>query len=206
MIIPVSMVGVLSTNVVAAISPFPTDGPEWSDFTVYINSTAQGQVNFTGAEFMALPNITGHATPQGDVRAQFRGVNFSWFAETYADWGNYSAKFIATDGFSVTKQMAEMVNNATHCYILAYEYEGRLMTNQYQLWLIPIAVEPDGDILFAGNVHPRMINQIQIIGTEAQAESERAILMFVIIFSAVVSMIGAALIGFNVYLSRRKKA
>jgi hypothetical protein len=203
-IIPVSMAGVLTTNVAAALSPHPLDGGPHTDWTVFINSTAQGQINFTSAEFMALPNVTGWATPQGDVRAKFKGVNFTWFATTYGQWGNLSAKFIATDGFTVTKNDGNIISNASYCHILAYEYEDTLMGSQYQLWLIPVCITPGGDIGFVGNQHPRIINEIQIIGGEAEAESALRILMFVITFAGGVSVVGAMVILVSVAMSRRK--
>ncbi|MHA2407938.1 MAG: hypothetical protein ACXACA_06175 [Candidatus Ranarchaeia archaeon] len=204
-IIPVSMAGVLTTNVAAALSPHPLDGGPYDQWDVFINSDAQGQINFTAAEFMALPNVTGWATPQGDVRAKFKGVNFTWFAVTYGAWGgNISAKFIATDGFTATKDNTSIISNATHCHILAYEYDDQLMGNQYQLWLIPICVTPGGDIGFAGNQHPRIINEVQIIGSAAAGESTQRILIFVVTFAGAVSVVGALVIALSVVLQRRK--
>ena len=78
------------------------------------------------------------------------------------------------------------------------------MTNQYQLWLVPVDIRPDGDILFAGNQHPRIINEVQIIGGEAEAESNLRILMFVITFAGGVSVVGAIVIALSVTISRRK--
>jgi hypothetical protein len=198
------MAGVLTTNVAAALSPHPLDGGPYDGWDVFINSTAQGQINFTAAEFMALPNVTGWATPQGDVRAKFRGVNFTWFAHTYGQWGNLSAKFIATDGFTATKNDGNIISNATHCHILAYEYEDQLMGNQYQLWLVPVCVVDGGNIEFVGNQHPRIINEVQIIGGEAEAESALRILMFVITFAGGVSVVGALVIALSVVINRRK--
>ncbi|MHA2060355.1 MAG: hypothetical protein ACW976_06235 [Candidatus Ranarchaeia archaeon] len=202
-IMPISMISVLP-NVDAVLTPHPIDGPEFDQFTVFINSSAQGQINFTAAEFMALPNVTGWATPQGDVRAKFKGVNFTWFATTYGEWGNLSVQFIASDGFTGIMDNTSIISNASYCHILAYEYEDRLMTSQYQLWVVPVCVDSGGDIEFVGRNHPRLINEIQIIGGGIAEDIIRRAILLVIVFSSGVAALGASIIGVSVVIERRK--
>ena len=206
LLVPVSVLAVLPMHATAALTPHPTGGDEYSGFTLFINSTKQGMINFTAEEFMALDSVTGWATPEGEPKAKIKGVNFTWFAVTYGDWGNLSAKLIAVDDFTQTHDESTVVSNATHCHVLAYEYNDRLMTDEYQLWFIPITIVDGGDSPFNAGFAPRMIDEIQIIGLAEAAGSELAILMFIVTVVGAIVAVGVVLVALYMWSSRRKSS
>ncbi|MHA1917448.1 MAG: hypothetical protein ACTSUV_03950 [Candidatus Ranarchaeia archaeon] len=199
MIVPVGMMGVIPK------SEAQTDGAPFTDFSVSIVSDETDLVNFTAAEFMAFPNVTGWSTRTGDAKAKYEGINFTWFAITYASWsGNQSAKFIADDGFTSTLSMDQIISNSTYCYILAYKYNDVIMDNQYQLWIVPVALDEADNIEWAGNAHPRMIRTIEIIGEGAAAASTLNILIFVLVFATGVCALGLGLVAVVVKMDKSK--
>ncbi len=200
-----SLVGPRSTRNVQAIELKQFDGPPHSDFNVTINST-KGMYNFTGLEFMALPNVTGWSTLGGEAKMKWKGVNFTWFAETYGVWGpNLTAEFKALDGFTSNMDFEDVINNATHTYILAYEFDDRLLDDLGQVWILPITLEESGNILWTGQAHPRMVTFINIIGSELSALLDLQRLLFAITFAGVASAVGVLVLLVGVYLDRRKE-
>jgi hypothetical protein len=152
---------------------------------------------------MSLPNITGWATPQGDVRANFTGVNFTWLIMDHLGWNftnqDLCAKFIATDGFTTSKNDETLISNATHCHILAYRYNNQLMTVQFQLWLVPVSLDPGTPISFNANQHPRMVNKTQIISCIGNGHPPNTyIFLLMIFFAAIAFATGLLLIHLQV--------
>ena len=89
---------------VAASNVNQIDGPPYYDWTFSINSSKNGLVTWTAAEFMALPNLTGWGQQIGRTEpAKYTGINFTWLMVNYGDWGNgVIYKIIETTGFLAT--------------------------------------------------------------------------------------------------------
>ncbi|MHA2060551.1 MAG: hypothetical protein ACW976_07220, partial [Candidatus Ranarchaeia archaeon] len=146
LIVPVSLVSVGSVSV-AQGDP---------DFSLKISSELQGNHTFTKLEFMALPNVTGWADGGDYGQGKYQGVNVTWLLVTYGDYGsNLSYKFIANDGFTVTKTADQILSNATHTHILAYHFEDAFLPDKnHHLRLLPVTTVPGQTITFPGNQNP----------------------------------------------------
>ncbi|MHA1917147.1 MAG: hypothetical protein ACTSUV_02410 [Candidatus Ranarchaeia archaeon] len=141
----------------------PINGESFTNFSLTFEAEGFDSINFTGEEFMALPNITGWGTPSGYSTVKFRGVNLTWFVSTYASWlPNYSIRMRASDGFTWSHTHESIFSNSTHSHILAYEYHGEIMDEEYQLWLVPICVVEGDTTLIIGHQNIRNVRMIQI--------------------------------------------
>ncbi|MHA1916696.1 MAG: hypothetical protein ACTSUV_00060 [Candidatus Ranarchaeia archaeon] len=113
--------------------------------------------------------------------------------ENYGDWGNgVIYKIIGTTGFLATKPYGDILNNATHCHIMAYTYDNIVMDSEYIPRIVPIGFAEEDSIKFTGSIHPRHVEIIQIIGESAAAATNLNTLLFVL---GVAGLVGGAGLG-----------
>ncbi len=184
-----------------------TDGPPYTGWSFSVNSSLNGLHTWSAAEFMALPNITGWSQQIGYTeKHKYKGVNFTWLMENYGDLGEgLSYKIVEITGFLATKDYEAVINNATHCHIIAYEFDDVIMDQDFNPRIVPVALDPDDNILFVGNQHPRHVEIIHVIGQSEARASEAAMIFFVIVFSSAVLAVGVGIFATFIYLDRRKK-
>ena len=187
----------------------PIAGAPYTGFSIHINSSRQGNVSFSATEFFALPNVTGWAMMAGQNRTcKWKGVNFTWFAETYADWGsNLTIRFIARDDFTSSFESSEILNNATHTYILAYEYNDTVMDENWQVFVCPVVIVEGRTIEFNPSTHPRMIETILIIGESQTPDSTPPpfpLELVIIGGNSVVMVVGVVLIIHRISTSKKR--
>jgi hypothetical protein len=196
----------VSTLPIAAVETKQIDGPPYYDWTFSINSTKNGLHTWTSAEFMALDTLTGWGQQIGyDAPVKYKGVNFTWLLVNYGDYAEGLVyKIIETSGFLASKPHETIISNATHCHIIAYEYNDRVMDQDFVPRIVPVALTEGENISFIGNQHPRHIEIVQVIGASENAASELAMITFVMIFSAIVTVVGISIFGVSYYLSKRK--
>jgi hypothetical protein len=196
----------ISTLPTTALETKQIDGPPYYDWTFSINSSKNGLVTWTSAEFMALDNLTGWGQQLGyDAPVKYKGVNFTWLLVNYGDYGEGLVyKVIEITGFLASKPHETIINNATHCHIIAYEYNDRVMDSEFVPRIVPVALTEGENIRFIGNQHPRHIEIVQVIGASENTASELAMIQFVMIFSTAVAGVGALIFGVSYYFSKRK--